>query len=41
VLNPKYLKEMVMDLYHHPSKYLEVIGKLMQHHDLNKERKAG
>jgi len=29
LLNPKYLKERLMDVYHHPSKYVEVIGKLM------------
>jgi hypothetical protein len=41
VLNPKYLKEMVMDVYHHPSRYVEIIGKLMQQHNVNTKRKAG
>jgi Homeodomain-like domain-containing protein len=41
VLNSAYLKEMVMDVYHHPSKYVEVIGKLMQQHSVNIKRKAG
>ena len=40
-LNPKYLKEMVMDVYHHPSRYVEIIGKLMQQHNVNTNRKAG
>ena len=30
VINPKHLKEMVMDLYHRPSKYVDIIGKLME-----------
>jgi hypothetical protein len=41
LLNPKYLKEMLMDVYHHPSKYVEVIGKLMEQHNVNTKRKAG
>ena len=41
LLNPKYLKEMVMDVCHHPSKYVEVIGKLMEQHNVNTKRKAG
>jgi hypothetical protein len=41
LLNPKYLKEMLMDVYHHPSKYVEVIGKLMGQHNVNTKRKAG
>ena len=41
LLNPKYLKERLMDVYHHPSKYVEVIGKLMGQHNVNTKRKAG
>src|SRR2546423_469861 len=41
LLNPKYLKETLMDVYHHPSKYVEVIGKLMGQHNVKKQRKAG
>ena len=41
LLNPKYLKEMVMDVCHHPSKYVEVIGKLMEQRNVNTKRKAG
>ena len=41
LLNPKYLKEMLMDVYHHPSKYVEVIGKLMGQHNVNTKRKDG
>jgi hypothetical protein len=41
LLNPKYLKEMVLDLCHHPSKYVEVIGKLMEQHNVNTKRKEG
>src|SRR6185437_4161126 len=41
LLNPKYLKEMLMDVYHHPSKYMEVIGKLMGQHNANTKRKDG
>jgi hypothetical protein len=41
VLNPAYLKEMVMDVYHHPSEYVEVISKLMQQHSMNMKRKTG
>ena len=41
LLNPKYLKEMLMDVYHHPSKYVEVIGKLMGQHNVNRKRKDG
>jgi hypothetical protein len=40
-LNPKYLKETLMDVYHHPSKYVEVIGKLMEQLNVNMKRKAG
>jgi hypothetical protein len=38
LLNPKYLKEMLIDVYHHPSKYVEVIGKLMEQHNVNTKR---
>jgi hypothetical protein len=41
LLNPKYLKETLMDVYHHPSKYVEIIGKLMGQHNVNTKRKAG
>ena len=41
LLNPKYLKEMVMDIYHHPRKYVEIIGKLMGQHNVNTKRKDG
>ena len=41
LLNRKYLKETLMDVYHHPSKYVEVIGKLMGQHNVKKQRKAG
>src|SRR6476469_8434184 len=41
LLNPKYLKERLMDVYHHPSKYVEVIGKLMEQHNVNTKRKDG
>jgi transcriptional regulator with XRE-family HTH domain len=41
LLNPKYLKERLMDVYHHPSKYVEVIGKLMGQHNVNTKRKDG
>ena len=41
VLNPTYLNEMVMDVYHHPSRYAEVIDKLMEQHNVNTKRKAG
>jgi len=41
LLNPKYLKEMLMDVCHHPSKYVELIGKLMGQHNVNTKRKAG
>lgn len=41
LLNPKYLKERLMDVYHHPSKYVEVIGKLMGQRNVNTKRKAG
>ena len=40
LLNPKYLKEMLMDVYHHPSECVEVIGKLMEQHNVKKQRKA-
>jgi hypothetical protein len=40
LLNPKYLKEMLMDVYRHPSEYVEVIGKLMEQHNVKKQRKA-
>src|SRR5918911_5228849 len=29
IIDPKYLKEMVMDVYHNPSKYTDIISKLM------------
>ncbi len=32
-LNPPKLKEMVMDVYHYPSKYFEVIRKMMECYD--------
>jgi len=38
LVNPKYLKEMLMEVYHHPSKYMEVIGKLMGQHNVKKQR---
>ena len=41
LLNPKYLKERLMDVCHHPSKYVEVIGKLMEQHNVNTKRKDG
>jgi hypothetical protein len=41
LLNPKYLKEMLMDVYHHPSNYVEIIGKLMEQHNVKKQRKDG
>ena len=33
VIDPKYLKEMVMDVYHNPSKYTDIISKLMDRYD--------
>lgn len=33
LLNPPKLKEMVMDVYNHPSKYVEVIRKMMECYD--------
>jgi hypothetical protein len=29
-LNPQILKKMVMDVYYHPSKHVEIINELMQ-----------
>ena len=34
IIDPKYLKEMVMDVYHNPSKYTDIISKLMDRYDL-------
>jgi hypothetical protein len=39
LLDPKYLKEMVMDVYHNPSKYADIISKLMDRYDLEHTRK--
>jgi hypothetical protein len=39
VINPKYLKEMVMDVYHNPSKYTDIISKLMDRYDLEHTKK--
>ena len=33
VINPKYLKEIVMYVYHNPSKYTDIISKLMERYD--------
>jgi hypothetical protein len=33
VINPKYLKEMVMGVIHNPSKYTDIISKLMERYD--------
>lgn len=30
VINPKHLKGVMMDLYHRPSKYVDIISKLME-----------
>jgi hypothetical protein len=32
---------MLMDVYRHPSEYVEVIGKLMEQHNVKKQRKEG
>jgi hypothetical protein len=43
VIDPKYLKEMVMDVYHNPSKYIDIISKLMDRYDsehMREEEKA-
>jgi hypothetical protein len=34
MIDPKCLKEMVMDVYHKPSKYTDIISKLMDRYDL-------
>jgi len=34
MIDPKYLKETVMDVYHNPSKYTDIISKLMDRYDL-------
>jgi hypothetical protein len=39
IIDPKYLKEMVMDVYHNPSKYTDIISKLMDRYDLEHTRK--
>jgi len=39
LIDPKYLKEMVMDVYHNPSKYADIISKLMDRYDLEHTRK--
>ena len=39
VINPKYLKEIVMDVYHNPSKYTDIISKLMELYDSDSEHK--
>jgi hypothetical protein len=33
MIDPKYLKEIVMDVYHNPSKYIDIISKLMDQYD--------
>lgn len=38
-INPRYLSGLVMDVYHHPSKYVDTIIKLMEQYDLEHERK--
>lgn len=42
MIDPKCLKEMVMDVYHNPSKYTDIISKLMDRYDLGdmEEEKA-
>jgi hypothetical protein len=43
MIDPKYLKEMVMDVYHNPSKYADIISKLMDRYDsehMREEEKA-
>lgn len=39
LIDQKYLKEMVMDVYHNPSKYTDIISKLMDRYDLEHTRK--
>jgi hypothetical protein len=39
VINPRYLKEIVMDVYHNPSKYTDIISKLMELYDSDSEHK--
>jgi hypothetical protein len=34
VIDPKYLKGVVIDVYHNPSKYTDIISKLMDRYDL-------
>jgi septum formation topological specificity factor MinE len=33
-LSPNYLKDMVMDIFNHPSKYVEVIREMMDIYNL-------
>jgi hypothetical protein len=39
-LNPKNLKEIVMDVYHHPSRYTEIIIKLMERYNSEHKYKS-
>jgi hypothetical protein len=38
--NPKNLKEIVMDVYHYPSKYTEILIKLMERYNSEHKYKS-
>ena len=38
-LSPQRLKEMVMDVYHYPSKHTQVIMLVMERHDSERQEK--
>jgi chromosome segregation ATPase len=39
MIDPKYLKGMVMDVYHNPSKYTDIISKLMERYDSEQHKR--